>query len=100
LPLRGGASMPPHGLALVFFRRHDAQLASAPQLRSMFGLTRKDSEICVGLANGQSLEEIAVCLGIGKGTARTHLKNCMTKTGTSRQAHLVSRVLLGSWLPP
>jgi DNA-binding CsgD family transcriptional regulator len=90
----------PSRAALVLIRSHDAPLASSKSLRALFGLTQKESDIAAALANGQSLEQAAASLTIAIGTARTHLKSCMTKTGTSRQAQLVSRILLGAWLPP
>lgn len=100
LPLSGDPSSVPPRAALVLIRSHDAPLTSSKSLRTLFGLTQKESDIAAALTNGQSLEEAAAALDIGMGTARTHLKSCMTKTGTSRQAQLVSRILLGAWLPP
>lgn len=42
------------------------------------------------LAGGAAPAEIADSLGIGIGTVRTHIKQILLKTGTSRQAEAVA----------
>jgi DNA-binding CsgD family transcriptional regulator len=78
---------------VVLVREQGVPRVSSAALKTLFGLTNKESEVAAALALGQSLEEIAASLGVGLGTVRTHLKSCLTKTGTSRQAQLVSRIL-------
>jgi DNA-binding CsgD family transcriptional regulator len=70
---------------------------SADLLRQMFGLTPTEADIAARLAKGLSIIEIADELGIGKGTARWHLKNIQTKTDKHRQAELV--ILLAHLAP-
>ncbi|MGE7368335.1 helix-turn-helix transcriptional regulator [Neorhizobium sp. NPDC001467] len=50
------------------------------------------------LLGGGSAPEVAMELGIGTETARTHFKNILRKTGTRRQVELVS-LLLGMNAP-
>lgn len=77
--------------AMIFVRdpEHSGS-AAALTLRELFGMTRAEAAIAVALSEGRSLEEIAVALGVGLGTVRTHLKKVLTKTGTRRQAALVA----------
>lgn len=94
------APLPPHahdwGLsqpAALVFIRDAASLVPTPQtLRELFGLTRNEALIAAALAEGQTLEASAEALAMGLGTARTHLKSIMAKTGTHRQAQLVTLV--------
>lgn len=64
-------------------------------IASHYGLTRAEAGILVGLANGQSLNEIADERQISKNTVRSHLQRIFDKTDTSRQAELVKLVLSG-----
>lgn len=90
-PLRpgSGAFGEERPAALVFIRDPEAPLAVA-RLRELFGLTRTEAAVAAALARGQSLESVAPEMGIGIGTARTHLKRILGKTGTHRQAQLVA----------
>lgn len=74
---------------LVFIRDPEAPLAVA-RLRELFGLTRTEAAVAAALGRGKSAEHIATEMGIGIGTARTHLKRILAKTGTHRQAQLVA----------
>ena len=60
-----------------------------------YGLTLAEAAVLVGLANGQSLREIAANRSISKNTVRSHLQRVFDKTDTSRQAELVKLVLSG-----
>lgn len=90
-PLRpaSGAFGEEQPVVLVFIRDPEAPLAVA-RLRELFGLTRTEAVVAAALGRGQSLETIATEMSIGIGTARTHLKRILTKTGTHRQAQLVA----------
>ena len=74
---------------LVFIRDPEAPL-EVTRLRDLFGLTRTEASVAAALGRGQSLDDIATGMGIGIGTARTHLKRILTKTGMHRQAQLVA----------
>ena len=56
------------------------------RLRELFGLTRTEGVVAAALGRGASLEDIAVNMGIGLSTVRSHLKRILAKTGTHRQA--------------
>ncbi|WOH68343.1 hypothetical protein [Bradyrhizobium sp. BWA-3-5] len=57
-----------------------------------FGLTSAESRLVSLLASGRSLEEAAQTLRIARETARNQLKSAFSKTGTHRQAELISLV--------
>jgi DNA-binding CsgD family transcriptional regulator len=60
------------------------------EFMGLFNLTRAEAEIAANLAAGQSVEEISEARQIQIGTARTHLKHILQKTGTRRQGQLVA----------
>ena len=66
-------------------------------LRCHFGLTPAEARLALQLVAGETLRSAGVKLGISYETARTHLKNIFSKTGTRRQAELV--VVLVTVLP-
>jgi len=74
---------------LVFIRDPEAPIAAA-RLRELFGLTRTEAAVAAALGRGTSLEDIAVNMGIGLATVRSHLKRILAKTGTHRQAEAVA----------
>ena len=47
----------------------------------------------MALCEGKSLNDITAAYGISINTAKTHLKSILAKTGTSRQAQLVTVLL-------
>jgi DNA-binding CsgD family transcriptional regulator len=83
---------PTHDRALVIVRRCAAREAHAPRKR--FRFTPTESHVAERLANGHSVAEIALQLGISIETVRCHLKQAFAKAGVHRQAELVA-VLLG-----
>lgn len=87
-PARGTAQ------AVLFLSDAEHQLhASRQRLRSLFELTRAESELIALLAEGCSLRTAAERLAITNESARTYLKRALQKTGTRRQAELVRLVL-------
>lgn len=76
---------PPHGGPIAAARLVDA-----------FGLTRREAELSVLLAQGEDLRAAAEQLALSAGTARQYLKQVFRKTGVQRQAELV-RVLVESF---
>ena len=86
----------PRPAALVLIRDPDAADAAGAQpaaLMRLFGLTRAEARLTAALADGKSVEEIALENGTTLNTTRTHLKSVLSKTGTSRQGELVALVL-------
>jgi DNA-binding CsgD family transcriptional regulator len=69
-------------------------LASA-DLMQLFQLTQAEARLACLLADGASLEESALQLGVTRNTARSQLQTIFAKTGTNRQGDLV-RLLLSS----
>jgi len=66
-------------------------------LRCHFGLTPAEARLALHLVAGETLRSAEAKLSITYETARTHLKNIFSKTGTCRQAELV--VVLVTALP-
>lgn len=64
-------------------------------LRQLYRLSASEVQVCWRLANGETLEDIAESMNIGKETVRSQLKRIFAKTGTSRQSELVRLVLVG-----
>jgi DNA-binding CsgD family transcriptional regulator len=62
-------------------------------LQRLFGLTAREASVLRILVEGEDLRSVATRLGIGIGTARTHVKHIMQMTGARRQAELVRMVL-------
>lgn len=66
----------------------DAELVAA-----VLGLTPAQSEVAVSLAGGKTPGEIAAASGRKLSTVRWHIKKIFARTGVSRQAELLQRVL-------
>lgn len=59
-------------------------------LRRLLGLTAAEAAIATLISQGMQLREIADRRGIAYETVRTHLRSIFNKTGTKRQAELVT----------
>jgi DNA-binding CsgD family transcriptional regulator len=68
-------------------------LLSTAITRQVFGFTPSESALAMELANGLSLEDAAISLGIRRNTARAHLRAIFSKTGVRRQTELVRLIL-------
>lgn len=88
-----GASSP---AAAIYIRDPEGK-AEAPVdiVRQLFSFTPAEAALAVQLANGLSLEDAAIELGIRRNTARAHLRAIFSKTDVTRQTELV-RLLLNS----
>ncbi|HQR03154.1 MAG: helix-turn-helix transcriptional regulator [Proteobacteria bacterium] len=81
---------------VVFIRDPERRtVPSYEMLRRVFSLTRAEAALAQLLAEGFSLDEAAVDLGLSKNTVRAQLRSIFAKTGVSRQSSLVP-ILLGS----
>jgi DNA-binding CsgD family transcriptional regulator/PAS domain-containing protein len=74
-------------------------------LQELFLLTQAEARLVLALVEGQTLREHADAEGIRYATARTHLKNAMSKNGWRRQAEMVAAVMrcllpMGEWPAP
>jgi len=65
---------------------------SLERLCMLYRLTRAEAELVELLASGLNLDEISQILSVTRNTARTLLQRAFQKTGTRRQAQLVSLV--------
>ena len=84
--------------ATVFLSDPEATAETRPEtLQRLFKLTPAEARLAASVGEGSSLAEAANQLGIGRETARTHLKRIFSKTGTRRQSELV-RLLVGGVL--
>lgn len=76
---------------------HAPQASKAPLdafiVAECFGLTPAEAKVAVQIASGFALKEIAQRSRIALPTVRSHLQRAMEKTGTTRQAELVSALL-------
>ncbi|MNL57206.1 Bacterial regulatory protein, luxR family [compost metagenome] len=61
-------------------------------LSDFYGLTSAELQLVRGLANGDSLKNLAAWQGVSYETVRTHLRRVFDKTGTNRQVALVELV--------
>lgn len=58
-------------------------------LKEVFGLTRREAEICYYLAAGQSTREVHTSLGISVETLRTHIKHAMSKMSVNSKSEII-----------
>ena len=88
---QGGAQRP---AVAVFIRDPaDSPQASRKLLRSLFQLTRTETEVAMLIMDGLTLDETAEALGVSRNTVRAHLRGVFAKTGVTRQAHLIKTLL-------
>jgi DNA-binding CsgD family transcriptional regulator len=67
----------------------------APQvLRDTYDLTPAETKVALGLASGQTQEELGASLFVSLATIKTHTQHIFRKTGVSRQADLI-RLIYG-----
>lgn len=71
----------------------DSPKASHILLRSLFHLTRTETDVAIQMMDGLTLDETAGALGVSRNTVRTHLRGVFAKTGVTRQAELVKTLL-------
>lgn len=78
----------------VFIRDpNDSPQASRHLLRSLFQLTRTETEVAMLMMDGLTLDESAERLCLSRNTIRAHLRGVFAKTGATRQAQLVKTLL-------
>lgn len=77
---------------------HDSNRPLIPDLdllRSAYSLTHAEARLASLLAQGLTIDETTESLCISRHTVRAHLRALFLKTGVSRQADLVRKVLSG-----
>jgi DNA-binding CsgD family transcriptional regulator len=65
-------------------------LPSEEVLAALFGLSRAEARLAIGLLRGRSAAEYARLAGVGVATIRSQLHSIFVKTGVKRQAQLVA----------
>lgn len=93
LPLNWHFEVPHQPCAIMFLCDPEIPTLGPVSLQDQYGLTRTEAAVALELAKGKSLSQIAISFGIGLGTVRSHLKKILSKTGTSRQAEVVTLIL-------
>ena len=92
-PLRIGTGQA-HGAALVFVFDPDyTPSLTTDRVRKLFGLTDAEAGLAVALCEGKTLDDIARERMVSPNTIKTQLKSIFAKTGTNRQAELLSLLL-------
>lgn len=69
------------------------QLSEIESIRELLGLTPSEARLAILLANGHTLAEASLKVGVSKNTLRSQLKALFAKTGVCHQAPLVSLIL-------
>ena len=83
-----------HIAALVLIVEPGRQHRIDPALvATTLGLTSAESQVAVGLAEGQSVRDMARATGLTEGTIYWHMKQIYQKRSISRQVDLVLLVL-------
>lgn len=79
------------GLALVIGTPVDrARVPTAEVIQVLFDLTPAEARVARAVAQGKTVEVIALSNGVSRETVRTQLASVLAKTGMSRQAELVA----------
>ena len=83
----------PSGMATVFISDPEAHSETLDEFaRRLFGLTRTEARVANAFAASGSLEQVGEHMGLSRETIRWHLRHLYRKTGTHRQAALLTRL--------
>jgi DNA-binding NarL/FixJ family response regulator len=97
LPARGrkfdSLSFTPHAMVVARAPRGD-EARRAAILEAAYGLSAAESHIALQLAEGKTVQAIAMNRGVAVGTVRAQVKAIFAKMGVNRQIELVARVSL------
>ncbi len=99
LPIRGAANdIFSSGLALLIATPVDKGVVpNAEVLQGLFDLTPAEARVARGIAEGKTIEALALASAVSRETIRTQLGAVLAKTGLNRQAELAA-LLSGSSL--
>jgi DNA-binding CsgD family transcriptional regulator len=100
VPLRGGARdiFPSSLCLLVLTPMTRSNVPAAQIVQALFDLTPAEARVAVAIASGKTQEQVAASAGLSVNTVKTQLRAVFSKTGVSKQAHLVA-LLTGMTLP-
>lgn len=98
-PLHGADGEPDATLAaLIIFDSDRDRRYTWEVLRTLYGLSRKETGMVNALLQGQTLDDYCAANFVTTNTARTHLKSVYRKTGTNRQSEVV-RLFASMFMP-
>jgi DNA-binding CsgD family transcriptional regulator/PAS domain-containing protein len=80
---------------LILAERDESNRPEGTLLVDIYGLSEAEARVVSLLCAGISLEQIGERLSLTRNTIRSHVKSAFHKTGTSRQAELVSLINCG-----
>jgi DNA-binding CsgD family transcriptional regulator len=86
------------GRVAIVLERSASQRATALRLET-HGVTEREREVAVMLAQGRTNPDIAQTLVLSPYTVRDHIKSLFEKTGVSSRQALVARVFLDDYMP-
>jgi DNA-binding CsgD family transcriptional regulator len=87
-------TFPQRPVAILLVSDPEAEVqAHVESLRERFGFTPAEAACAIEIVKGDGRQATADRLGITVGTARSHLSKIFEKTGVTRQAELVRRLL-------
>lgn len=81
------------GLLLQIFDPQAQVLPSAERIQTSFNISRAEAEVCLLLAQGYSIQDIAKERHVSVHTVREQVRTTFKKTRYSRQAELVTAIL-------
>lgn len=80
----------------VILERNSPALPTPKLIRDLFGLSQKEAQVALLLAEGKSNEEVARGLGISPHTARHHTERVLLRLGIRSRAQVPSKLLSGA----
>jgi DNA-binding CsgD family transcriptional regulator len=90
-PIYFGSSASRATRAAIWILNTETPAAPSEELlTALFGLSRAEARLALGMLAGRSAAECARLAGVGLATIRTQLHSIFTKTGVRRQAQLVA----------
>lgn len=79
-------------VALIISDVHQLRTMAPHVLQDSYGLTAAETRVAIGLAGGQTQDELSETLFVSLATIKTHTQHIYQKIGVSRQADLVRLV--------
>lgn len=95
----GGEPIEPPGFVVLTVEPATARLPTEGSLREQFGLTKREAEVALLLAEGKENSEIATLLCISPHTARHHTEQILSKLGIHTRKKVKSIIVNGGRQP-
>jgi DNA-binding CsgD family transcriptional regulator len=89
VPVEPDGALGDTSVVAVLIDPEECPTPSYDLLRQLFGLSKSEAAVAVGIMCGKTLDEIATSAKKNVGTVRAQTKAVLTKTGARRQAELV-----------